>query len=293
MEQHEIEPRSTVAAGDRRIELPAPTAAPVVLAFGIALVFGGLATHGIVTAAGALLALAGTFEWVTQLLPRPAIERVVPIEVVYVPTTSRHQVEHVDAAVGLVRANLPVEFHPISAGVRGGLAGAIAMAAFAALYGLWSGHGIFYPINLLAAGFLPSASIAELSGFNATAFAIALVIHAMASLLVGVLYGALLPMLPRRPILLGGLVAPLLWTGLLHSSLALIDPMLAERLDWRWFVVSQLAFGVVAGFVVSRGQRVASAQPLSWPIRAGIEAPGLLDESPKKEQKHVRSTHTS
>ena len=284
MEQHEIETRSTATPGDRWIELPAPTAAPVVLAFGIALVFGGLATHAIVSASGALLALAGTFEWVTQLFPQPVHERVVAVEVVSVPTTSRHQVEHVDAAVGLVRANLPVEFYPVSAGVRGGLAGAVAMAAFAALYGLVSGHGTFYPINLLAAGFLPSASVAELSAFNATAFAIALVIHTIASLLVGVLYGALLPMLPRRPILLGGLIGPLLWTGLLHSSLALINPTLAERIDWWWFIVSQFAFGIVAGFVVSRRQRVASAQPLSWQLRAGIEAPGLLNKSPKKEQ---------
>ncbi len=281
MEQHEVETRST--AGERWIELPAPTAAPVVLAFGIALMFGGLATHAIVAATGALLALAGAFEWFTQLLPRPAHERVAAVEVVCVPTTSRNQVEHVDGAVGLVRANLPVEFYPISAGVRGGLAGAVAMAAFAIFYGLVSGHGIFFPINLLAAGFLPSASIAELSAFNATAFGIALLIHIIASLLVGVLYGALLPMLPRRPILLGGLIAPLVWTGLLHSSLSLINPTLAERIDWRWFFVSQLAFGVVAGLVVSRRQRVASAQPLSWQMRAGIEAPGLLDESPKKE----------
>jgi hypothetical protein len=278
----------------RPIELPAPTAAPMVVAFGVALVFAGLATHAIVAAVGAVVAIAGTYEWLTQVFPEPAVEHLVPLDVVASkPTTTRTQVQHVDAAVGLVRANLPVAFYPISAGVRGGVAGSVAMAAFAVLYGVVSGHGVFYPINLLAAGFLPSASIEELSAFNATAFGIALLIHAMASLLVGVLYGALLPMLPRRPILLGGLIGPLSWTGLLHSTLALINPMLADRIDWSWFVVSQIAFGVVAGFVVSRRQRVASAQPLSWPIRAGIEAPGLLNEPGEKEGGDVRDTHES
>jgi len=70
------------------------------------------------------------------------------------------------------------------------------------------------------------------------------------SLLVGLLYGAMLPMFPRRPILLGGVIAPILWTGLLHSILGLINPLLNERIDWPWFIASQFAFGVVAGLIV-------------------------------------------
>ena len=85
-------------------------------------------------------------------------------------------------------------------------------------------------------------------------------------------------MLPRRPILLGGLIAPLLWTGLLHSSLELINPMLAERIDWSWFMLSQLGFGIVAGWVVSRRERLAMAQPLPWQLRAGLET-GLVDDT--------------
>jgi hypothetical protein len=279
MEQH-IEITSKVAAGE--IEMPAPTAAPVVLAFGVTLMSAGLATHAIVSGLGAVLAAIGGVGWFKQVFPHPAHERVAPSGEVFTAKTSRREVEHVHVEAGLVRANLPIEFYPVSAGVRGGLAGGVAMALLAMLYGVMSGHGIWYPINLLAAGFFPSASIAEAATFHARAFGIALVIHAITSLLVGVLYGAMLPMLPRHPIVLGGLIAPLLWSGLLHSSLGLINPVLAAHIDWWWFVLSQLGFGVVAGLVVSRRERIASAQPLPWQLRTGVEETGLYDESPDK-----------
>ena len=63
----------------------------------------------------------------------------------------------------------------------------------------------------------------QLYSFHAGSFAIAVVLHGLVSTLVGLLYGAMLPMLPRRPILLGGLIAPMLWTGLLYSILGLLN----------------------------------------------------------------------
>ena len=83
---------------------------------------------------------------------------------------------------------------------------------------------------------------------------------------------------PRRPILLGGVIAPILWTGLLHSILEALDPVLNQRIDWLWFVISQIGFGVVAGIVVSRQERVRTWQYLPFAVRAGIEAPGAIDE---------------
>ena len=92
---------------------------------------------------------------------------------------------------------------------------------------------------------------AEITHFRLSALIFATIIHAVGSLLIGLLYGAMLPMLPRHPILLGGIIAPVLWTGVLHSSLPLINPYLADRIDWWWFVASQVTFGLVAGWVVS------------------------------------------
>jgi hypothetical protein len=79
-------------------------------------------------------------------------------------------------------------------------------------------------------------------------------------------------MLPRRPVVLGGVIAPLVWSGLLYGILGIVNPVMNSRVDWFWFVLSQLGFGLVAGLVVSRQQRVSTALPLSF--RAGIEASG-------------------
>jgi len=286
MDTH-IDPAAPPADGDS-VLVPAPTAAPLTCAFGVALIFTGLATSATLSAIGAVLALVGVVVWFRQVLPHAAHERVAvastqaPVAV----KTSRPAIEPVPLRAGQVRATLPLEIYPISAGVRGGIAGGVAMAVLAVLYGLVSGHGVWYPINLLAAGVLPSASMAQMSAFYPTAFVIALAIHTITSLLVGVLYGALLPMMPRRPIILGGLVAPLLWSGLLYSMLALINPVLAERIDWVWFVASQFGFGIVAGLVVSRRERIATLQPLPWSVRAGVEATAARDDSPDKGQDH-------
>jgi hypothetical protein len=267
------------------VELPAPTASPIVLAFGLTLLFAGLATTALITAIGALLSVAGLVSWMRDVFPVQTTERVPVVPDVIQLATTRREIERVSAAPEQVRVNLPVEFYPVSAGIIGGLWGGAAMAVLAAAYGLVSGHGVWYPINLLAAVFFPSmatASTAEIAAFNGLALAAATGIHLFASLLVGVVYGAMSPMLPRRPILLGGLIAPLLWTGLLHSTLAWINPVLASRIDWKWFVLSQIGFGVVTGLVVSRRQRVSTAQPMPFLVRAGIEASGLEQKSPEK-----------
>ena len=138
------------------------------------------------------------------------------------------------------------------------------------LYGILSQRSIWYPINLLAAGFFPGATTPprlEIAAFHLRAFLIAIPIHLITSLLVGLLYGVMLPMLPRRPILLGGFVAPILWTGLIHSILGIVNPVLNQRIDWLWFVVSQVGFGIVAGIVVSRRERIRTDQRLPFALR--------------------------
>ncbi len=155
------------------------------------------------------------------------------------------------------------------------------MALLAMGYGIVSGTGIWYPVNLLAAGFLPDAarlSTSEIAAFHLRLLLIATAIHSTTSLLVGLLYGAALPMLSRRPIVLGGLIAPIAWSGLLHSTLGIVNPVMNQRIDWAWFVLSQIGFGLAAGLVVSRQLRVQTRQRFPLAIRAGIEAPGLVRE---------------
>ena len=272
-----------VAAAPVTITLPAPTAWPIILAFGITLLFAGLVTNASLSILGAILAMTGCVGWFRDVLPQEKVEVIRVTAEVPVVATSRRQVERLAVAPELSRALLPLETYPVSAGIKGGLAGSVAMAVLACLYGLLKQGSIWYPINLLAATayseFLRFGT-ASLDTFHLGSFSIAVVIHLLTSLLVGLLYGAMLPMFPRRPILLGGIIAPILWTGLLYSILELLNPLLNKHIDWLWFIASQFAFGIVAGLVVMRQERVPTEQFVPFSVRAGIEAPGMTREKP-------------
>src|ERR1700757_451848 len=213
----------------REIEVPASTVWPLVLALGFTLVFAGLLTHASVSILGTVLALAGCVGWFREVFPHEHEEMVtiVPEEIHF--TTARRVVERIPIAPDQVRAWLPVETYPISAGVKGGLAGSVAMAALACLYGVLKTGTIWYPINLLAAVvYAPSEvpPVSQLNSFHPGLFLIAVVLHLATSVLVGLLYGAMLPMFARRPMVLGGLIAPALWSGLFYSILGLLNPVL-------------------------------------------------------------------
>jgi hypothetical protein len=269
------------------IEMPAPTAWPIALAFGVTLLFAGLVTSGAISVLGAIVAISGAVGWFRDVLPHEAHESVLvgkPIEGI---SSERREVARAEIGEEMRRAWLPVEIHPISAGIRGGLAGSVAMAALAMLYGFVSQNGIWYPINLLAAGFLPAArteTTAQLAAFQMDVLLIAIPIHLITSLLVGLLYGAMLPMLPRRPVLLGGFIAPLLWTGLIHGILGIVNPVLNQRIHWVWFVISQMGFGIVAGIVVSRTEKIRTWQGMPMGLRAGMESPGMMEEHRGKDE---------
>ena len=262
-----------------QIESPAPTAWPIVLAFGFTLIFAGLLTSASVSVFGAVLAVAGCVGWFREVFPHEH-EVTVPLvpEEIRV-TTERRIVDRLPVAADQLRAWLPVHTYPISAGVKGGLAGSVAMALLAFGYGLLKVGNIWYPINLLAAvvyapSEVPSAS--QLNSFHAGIFFVAVLLHLVSSILVGLLYGAMLPMFARRPIVLGGLIAPVLWSGLLYSLMGILNPVLGSHIDWVWFMASQIAFGVVAGLVVMRQERVSTRENLPFAVRAGIEAPGMM-----------------
>jgi hypothetical protein len=267
------------SAAPREIDVPASTAWPFVLAFGFTLLFAGLLTSLSVTVLGAVLSVAGCVGWFREVFPQQHEEPVTVVSEDFRVTTSRRIVERVPVAAEQVRAWLPVHTYPVSAGVKGGLAGGVAMAVLACGYGLLKAGSIWYPINLLAAvAYSQSLRLdpAQLNSFHADSFAIALGLHGLVSTLVGLLYGAMLPMFARRPILLGGLIAPVLWSGLLYLMLGLLNPLLESRIDWVWFIASQVAFGIVAGIVVERQSRMPTRENLSFAMRAGIEAPGII-----------------
>jgi hypothetical protein len=232
-----------------------------------------------VSALGVLLTLSGCVGWFREVFPHEHEEVVVIVPEEIRATTARRTVDRLPILPDQLRAWLPVRTYPISAGVKGGLAGSIAMAILACAYGVLKAGSIWYPINLLAAViYTESLRLvpAQLNSFHADAFAIAFVLHGLVSIFVGLLYGAMLPMFPRRPILLGGFIAPALWSGLLYTMLGLLNPLLASHIDWPWFMASQVAFGVVAGLVVVRQPSFPTHENVAFAIRAGIEAPGMM-----------------
>jgi hypothetical protein len=248
------------------------------MALGVALLPAGLVTNFSVTILGSILTIVGCVGWFFDVLPHEKHVEVPLAEEPVVVATSRSRVARLQIAPELPRVLLPLETYPVSAGIKGGLAGSVAMAALACLYGILKQGSIWYPINLLAATVYAQhlhPTPDTLNSFHLDSFLIASVIHIVTSILVGLLYGAMLPMIPRHPIVLGGIVAPILWSGLLRSMLDLINPLLSQRVDWWWFIASQFGFGIVAGLVVYRQNRIPVKQFIPWAVRAGLETPAF------------------
>jgi hypothetical protein len=263
------------------ILLPAPTAWPLALALGNALVFFGMLTDVSVSVLGSILVLFGVVGWFREVLPHEHDELVAVEAGEPAPVTPPRTVERVRAAEDVKRAWLPLKTYPVLAGVKGGLAGGVAMAILAMLYGAVAYHSIWYPVNLLVGSlYAPSAmpTLDALKSFNWLWLVYALGMHVFMCLLVGLLYGAMLPLLPGAPILLGGVIGPILWTGLLYQIIGYVNPLMERQINWWWFALSQAAFGVVAGLVVTRHNKEWTKENMPLAMRAGIEAPGLMEE---------------
>lgn len=267
------------------IELPTPTAWPILAAFGLSLLFFGLVTDIVITIAGFVIGVVSAVGWCFDVFPHPKHESVPirpPEEQPKPVRTAGRVVQILEAGNVPHRAHIPVEVHPYVAGVVGGLAGAVVMAVLACLWGVFRYASIWYPINLLAAAGVPElaeASLDTLRNFSPAGLIVGTIAHISISILVGLLYVVLVPMLPRRwEWLFGGIIAPLIWTGLLFASLRMINPQLAAGLDWPMFVLCQIAFGAVCGFVVFKSTKVETMQSWTLAEKLGVEAQHRLED---------------
>jgi hypothetical protein len=176
----------------------------------------------------------------------------------------------------------------MASGIKGGIAGGIAMVIPAEIYGIVRYHSIWYVVNLLGGagvGNWSNPTVEEMRHFRLSAFITANIIQGAVTLLVGLLYGAMLPIWPKRPILLGGIIAPVIWTGLLRSALGIVNPFFAEHIDWWSFAASQVLFGLVAGYTVVKLGRLERLEQVPLSVRLGLEAPGLQTEHHGDEPK--------
>lgn len=262
-------------AARERIAVPAPTAWPMALALGVTLSIAGMVTDAWVTVLGVLLAVVSAVGWFRQVLPEERHE-LLPI--------SAERVQIARSANGVARLGSsshqqvqPVETFSLLAGLYGGIAGGTAMIVPALLYGQVRYGSIWYAVNLLAAGGFPSWANQPNSffaHFYLKGLLAAIAIHSISAPLVGLLYAALLPIYPKRPILTAGFVVPLFWSAMLWGVLGLVSPILNRRIDWWWFIPSQICFGLVTGYVVNRYIHVRSPefQNLSFAERAGLHS---------------------
>jgi hypothetical protein len=247
------------------VEMPRRTVWPLVLSVGVSLLLAGIITHYLLSVMGAILFLVGIAGWIGQLLPGvghcheefvPADQRPKLI------TGTAGTVEQLKPNQPGYRFRIPEKIHPISAGVKGGIVGGLVMPIPALLYGLLSGNGIWLPINLLAGLALPTVEdmeLEKLQQFQPLLFLVALFIHAIISTGVGSMYGVILPTIPQfrgSQLLFGGLILPLLWSGICYGLMGTVNPALEQHVDWRFFILSQVVYGVAASIVVERSEKV-------------------------------------
>ncbi len=280
-------------AGERteqtHIQMPAPTFWPIVFAFGATLIIAALVTHWTVAAVGFIILFRSAVGWWRNVIPHEEHEELA-VDPAHRPEpimVEARSVVRLRAGEAGHRVRIPEEVHPYSAGFWGGLAGGAAMAALACLYGLVAQHSIWYPINLLAGVVVPdlgNATVEQLRAFHALPFVAAFIGHGIISVLVGIVYAVMLPMFPKYAPFWAGILMPLFWSGLVATTLNILNPALNSRINWPWFVVCQLGFGLVGGYVIARSTSIKTMQSWTLAERAFLAAPGLKppsEEEPK------------
>jgi hypothetical protein len=256
-------PQAEGPAVPNTVEMPRPTAAPLVLALGLALLAAGVALGPAFLVVGAVVVVAALTIWIVQLLPgRGHVHESLtePADRPAATVGAPGGVEQLRPGMPGYRLRLPQDVHPIAAGLRGGIVGGAAMPVPALLWGLFSGHRLWYPVNLLAGIVLPGVgtmTVSELEEFHVSLLLVALVIHVVMSVVIGLIYGVLLPTLPAvpRPIAWGGLFMPILWTGATYVAMQVVNPALPGKVSWPWFILSQLIFGITMPAVVLGAKR--------------------------------------
>lgn len=159
---------------------------------------------------------------------------------------------------------IPATIYPYSAGITGGLLGGLAMIPVALIYGLISGHGSWYTVNLIAATVIRSwqhATQAQMSQFHPDGLVIGLAIHLLTALLLGFLFAVMMPALPRTPIFWAFIIGPCLWAGAAFAGLPLFNPVMAEYVDPFSFGLANIVYSLVLGLYVARTPKISANTP--------------------------------
>ena len=167
--------------------------------------------------------------------------------------------KHVTVAEDKRELGYPTHAYPYSAGLVGGALAGATMVLPAILYGLASGYGIWYPVNLVAATLMremQGMNPQQLSAFNPSALVVGLVLHLTVAAAIGLLFAILLPTLPGPPVVWALIVGPLLWFAATLIVLPQINPVMSQYLHWPSFAAANIVYGLFMGFWVAETPRV-------------------------------------
>jgi hypothetical protein len=254
-------PNPETPAGHDSVEMPRPTVAPLVLSVGVALLAMGVVSNVAFLVVGLVVFASGAGLWVAHLRPGQGHfheELAEPARRPQPVTGQPGKVEQLKEGMPGYRVRLPEKVHPISAGIKGGLVGGVAIIVPAMIYGLLSEHhSIWFPVNLLAGMVLPgmeNLTDDQLGQFHFGYVVAAIFIHFITSVIIGMIYGVLLPTLPSIPqsMAWAALLAPIVWTGVTYTAMGIVNPGLRSGVSWPWFVLSQFVYGVVMALVVTQ-----------------------------------------
>lgn len=154
---------------------------------------------------------------------------------------------------------VPALIYPYSVGVAGGLLGGLAMVPVALVYGVLSGRGVWYPVNLIAATLIRSwqgVPLDQLMRFSLIGLIAGLVIHLLMCVVLGLTFAALLPTLPGSPIFWAFVVGPILWAGAIFAGLPLFNAVMAQHVDWLSFAIANIVYSLVLGLWVVRSSKI-------------------------------------
>ena len=245
------------------IESPRPTAWPLVLSLGLTLAAAGVAVGTVAfQAVGGVFFLVALWNWLSLLLPGRGTA-AEPIDGTAAVVAARPgTVEPLRPGTEGYRFRLPEKVHPIRAGVKGGIAGGVVMLLVGLAGGAVTERGPWFPVYLRAGLALPGLdemTPAELGEFRPTLFAVGLAVHAVMSVVIGVVYGVLLPTVPKHPVwqvVVGGLVLPLIWTGASAGMIGVVNPVAQQYVNWWWFAAAHVLYGLAAVAVIIPHEKV-------------------------------------
>jgi hypothetical protein len=122
--------------------IPRPTPWPIITAFGVTFMFAAIVTNIFVVVVGAAFALVGVIGWFREVFPHENVE-AIPVADCETPLPPPEFAPRPEKTS--TRNVVPERIHPYRSGVKGAIAGAIAMAVVAAGWGLIDAGSLWLP----------------------------------------------------------------------------------------------------------------------------------------------------